>query len=113
MPPTLGRITHSTSGWPPMKLVMLNALGTCDFSPDVARCIQNRQLTYRTVRTQDFPDFWVLGGLRAIRTLLSVAPTGVAMPPQCWIWQSRPLRIKWQDWIALGCSASGVPPVAA
>jgi hypothetical protein len=30
----------------------------------------NRQLTHRIVRTQDFPDFWVLGGLRAIRTEL-------------------------------------------
>src|ERR1700733_1769018 len=24
----------------------------------------NRQLTHRTARTQDFPDFWGLGGLR-------------------------------------------------
>jgi len=32
------------------------------------------------------------------------------------IWQSRPLRIKWQDWIAPGGridSSSGMPPVAA
>jgi hypothetical protein len=35
----------------------------------------HRQLTHRTVRTQDFPDFWVLGGLRANRTLLPVSPT--------------------------------------
>jgi hypothetical protein len=31
------------------------------------------------------------------------------------IWQSRPLRIKWQDWIAPGGrinSSSGMPPVA-
>ena len=34
----------------------------------------NRPLTHRTVRTRDFPDFWVL----ANRTLLPVAPTGVA-----------------------------------
>jgi hypothetical protein len=29
--------------------------------------LRNRQLTHRPVRTQDFPDFWVLGGLRANR----------------------------------------------
>src|ERR1700731_4727583 len=42
----------------------------------------NRELTHRTVRTRDFPDFWVPGGSRANRTLLPVSPTGFAMPPR-------------------------------
>jgi hypothetical protein len=41
--------------------------------------VVNHQLIHRTVRTQDFQDFWVLGGLRANRTLLPVVPTGVAL----------------------------------
>src|SRR6266567_525570 len=45
--------------------------------------VLNRQLTHRTVRTQDFPDFWVLGGLRATRTLpvvfsIRIGPEGLA-----------------------------------
>jgi hypothetical protein len=39
---------------------------------DTFHLLLNRQLTHRTVRTQDFLDFWVLGGLRANRTLLVV-----------------------------------------
>jgi hypothetical protein len=35
---------------------------------------KNRQLTHRTVRTQDSPDFWVLGGLRATLTLSDQVP---------------------------------------
>src|SRR5258708_1528343 len=40
------------------------------------RMMPNRQLTHRTVQTQDFPDFWVLGGLRATRTLPVVGRSG-------------------------------------
>jgi hypothetical protein len=36
---------------------------------EASSCFLNHQLIHRTVRTQDFPDFWVLGGLRATRTL--------------------------------------------
>src|SRR5437016_14205069 len=42
-----------------------------------SRMMPNRQLTHRTVRTQDFPDFWVLGGLRAIRNLSQMAHWGL------------------------------------
>ena len=43
----------------------------------------------------------VRGGLRATRTLLPVAPTRSRhAAAERWIWQSRPLRTKWQDWIA-------------
>ena len=65
-----------------------------------------------------------VGVLPANRTLLPVAPTGVAIrPAERWIWQSRPLPFKWQDWVALNGrissyrwqnnGASGMPPVAA
>jgi hypothetical protein len=53
---------------------------------------------------------------RAIRTLLPVSPTEVQAASDSGIWQSRPLRIKWQDWIALAGrinSSSRMPPVAA
>src|SRR5260370_19200840 len=35
--------------------------------PHGSRLLHYRQLAHRTVRTQDFPDFWVLCGLRANR----------------------------------------------
>jgi hypothetical protein len=41
-----------------------------------SRYTPNRQLTHRTVRTQNFPDFGVLGGLRATRTLPVVGRSG-------------------------------------
>jgi hypothetical protein len=35
----------------------------CRDRVSVSQLMQNPQLTHRTVRTPDFPDFWVLGGL--------------------------------------------------
>jgi hypothetical protein len=45
----------------------------------------------------------VPGGLRTIRTLQPVcSDRSRHAAADRWIWQSRPLRIKWQDWIAPG-----------
>jgi hypothetical protein len=53
---------------------------------------QNCQLTHRTVQRQDFPDFWVLGGLRANRTLLHRAGR-IIVHRECRQWQhSIPLQ---------------------
>ena len=54
----------------------------------------NRQLTHRTVRTQDFPDFWVLGGLRANRTLLSSVWAAAAVPASV-LTAARKLKYSW------------------
>src|ERR1700723_1413004 len=47
----------------------VGAVTVCRDRVSVSQLIQNRQLTHRTVRTPDFPDFWVLGRLRAIRKI--------------------------------------------
>jgi hypothetical protein len=56
--------------------------------------VPNRQLTHRTVRTQDFPDFWVLGGLRANRTLLSSVWAAAAVPASV-LTAARKLKYSW------------------
>src|SRR6266702_2113659 len=55
--------------------------GYADVAGNASEFMPNRQLTHRTVRTRDFPDFGVLGGSRANRPLLPVAPPGVAIRP--------------------------------
>ena len=40
-------------------------------------CYQIAKPTHRTVRTQDFPDFWVLGGLWTNRTFTGCLPVRI------------------------------------